>query len=175
MLSIQCTFFSCSIHLTLVFPWWHLLVSSRNHWIERKAFKPFKNIMWKAGCSNCTFKCWTCTRNTTQVNYQMHIILPSHLFWYLLFRNRSNSIIYLSFFRLFLSERYRKSLLILSDVWSSDIPVTFSTCCCRILLTTRDISILDPIPRHLTSVIEVPSGLKEEESLRVITWILTNF
>ena len=70
-------------------------------------------------------------------------------------------------FRLFLSERYCKSLLVLCDVWSSDIPVTFSICCCRILLTTRDISILDPIPRHQTTVIEVPAGLKEKESLKV--------
>ena len=35
-------------------------------------------------------------------------------------------------------------------------------------MTTRDISILDPIPRHQTAVIEVPSGLKEEESLKVL-------
>ena len=71
--------------------------------------------------------------------------------------------------RLFLSERYRKCLLILSDVWSSDIPVTFKFCCCRIVITTRDISILDPIPRHQTTVIEVPSGLTEEESLKLFS------
>ena len=75
----------------------------------------------------------------------------------------------LSFFvialRLFLSEQYKKCLLILDDVWSSDIVRTFNVGG-RILLTTQDVSIVECVGSQ-NKIIPLRHGFALEESLQV--------
>ncbi len=66
-----------------------------------------------------------------------------------------------------MSEKYSKSLLILDDVWSVDIIRAFSICA-RVLVTTRDISILDVISKHDQKIVEIHTGFTEKESLEVL-------
>ena len=65
--------------------------------------------------------------------------------------------------RLLLSERFRRCLLVLHDVWRGSEPALSITRmfvdCCRILITTRDITVLDPVPRQCSkAVVELPTG-----------------
>ena len=67
--------------------------------------------------------------------------------------------------KLFLNQ-YRKSLLVLDDVWSAKIIKNFEVCA-RVLVTTQDISILDVIPKNNVKVIPIEGGFTPEESLKV--------
>lgn len=67
--------------------------------------------------------------------------------------------------KLFLNQ-YRKSLLILDDVWSSEIIKSFDVCA-RVLVTTQDISIMDVISKNNVKVVKMDNGFTLEESLKV--------
>ena len=67
--------------------------------------------------------------------------------------------------KLFMNQ-YRKSLLVLDDVWSAQIIKNFQVCA-RVLVTTQDISILDVIPKCNVKIIPIESGFTPEESLQV--------
>ena len=67
--------------------------------------------------------------------------------------------------KLFLNQ-YRKSLLVLDDVWSAKIIKNFEVCA-RVLVTTQDISILDVIPKNNVKIIPIEGGFTPEESLKV--------
>ena len=74
-------------------------------------------------------------------------------------------------FRLFMSEKYNRSLLILDDVWSVDIIRAFNISA-RVLVTTRDISILDVVSKQDQTIVEIHTGFTEKESLEVLVKIL---
>ena len=74
--------------------------------------------------------------------------------------------------KLFLNQ-YRKSLLVLDDVWSAKIIKNFEVCA-RVLVTTQDISILDVIPKNNVKVIPIEGGFTPEESLKVSLQKSTN-
>jgi hypothetical protein len=70
---------------------------------------------------------------------------------------------------------FRRSLLILDDVWSAHIIKTFDVCG-RILVTTQDISVLDVVSKNNFRVVKIEHGFTEEESLKVIIKkIITTF
>ena len=66
-----------------------------------------------------------------------------------------------------MSDKYNKSLLILDDVWSLDIIRAFNISA-RVMVTTRDISILDVVSKQDQKIVEIHTGFTEEESLEVI-------
>lgn len=70
--------------------------------------------------------------------------------------------------KMFMSDGYSKCLLILDDVWNADIIKAFNVCC-RVLVTTQDISIFDVLPNHKYSVVEIQSGFTEQESLQLFS------
>ena len=53
---------------------------------------------------------------------------------------------------------FSRSLLILDDVWSSDVVKTFNVSG-RVLITTQDVSVVDVIPQSQRIVVEVRKGL----------------
>ena len=65
-----------------------------------------------------------------------------------------------------MSEKYIKSLLILDDVWSVDVVRAFNVST-RVLLTTRDVSVVDVVSKQDQHIVEIQSGFTEEESLEV--------
>ena len=65
-----------------------------------------------------------------------------------------------------MSEKYSKSLLILDDVWSVDIVRAFNVST-RVLLTTRDVSVVDVVSKQDQQIVEIQSGFTEAESLEV--------
>jgi hypothetical protein len=65
-----------------------------------------------------------------------------------------------------MSDKYNKSLLILDDVWSLDIIRAFNISA-RVMVTTRDISILDVVSKQDQKIVEIHTGFTEEESLEV--------
>ena len=69
--------------------------------------------------------------------------------------------------KLFLGQ-YHKSLLILDDVWSSQIIKSFDVCA-KVLVTTQDITVLDVISKNNVNVVKMQGGFTQEESLKVHT------
>ena len=67
--------------------------------------------------------------------------------------------------KIFLSPAYSDSLLILDDVWSALVVRTF-TLPVRVLVTTRDISVMEAA-KGLFSVVDIKPGFTEEESLQL--------
>lgn len=68
--------------------------------------------------------------------------------------------------KLFLGQ-YHRSLLILDDVWSSEIIKSFDVCA-KVLVTTQDITVLDNISKKNVNVVKMQSGFTQEESLQVL-------
>ena len=66
--------------------------------------------------------------------------------------------------KLFLGQ-YHKSLLILDDVWSSQIIKSFDVCA-KVLVTTQDITVLDVISKNNVNVVKM-QPFTQEESLKV--------
>ena len=62
--------------------------------------------------------------------------------------------------------QYHKSLLILDDVWSSQIIKSFDVCA-KVLVTTQDITVLDNISKKNVTVVKMKGGFSQEESLQV--------
>ena len=64
--------------------------------------------------------------------------------------------------KLFLGQ-YHKSLLILDDVWSSQIIKSFDVCA-KVLVTTQDITVLDVISKNNVNVVKMQPFTQEESS-----------
>jgi hypothetical protein len=65
-----------------------------------------------------------------------------------------------------MSEKYNRSLLILDEVWSVEIIRAFKISA-RVLVTTRDISILNVVSKQDQKIVEINTGFTEMESLEV--------
>ena len=72
--------------------------------------------------------------------------------------------------KLFLGQ-YHKSLLILDDVWSSQIIKSFDVCA-KVLVTTQDITVLDVISKNNVNVVKM-QPFTQEESLKVNLFLHT--
>ena len=74
--------------------------------------------------------------------------------------------------KLFLGQ-YHKSLLILDDVWSSQIIKSFDVCA-KVLVTTQDITVLDVISKNNVNVVKM-QPFTQEESLKVNLSFFTHY